>query len=235
MPKHTDPESNSAGRTGAGSAAGISGAGQNRGGGRAEDARGRTAKLKQAGGEAASQLGEAAQDAKRQAREAASSLASQAHDRIRSLADRQVSAGADLVAEVADSVRSAAGSLDDTVPQLAHLAHSAADMVEEFSETMRDQSAAELLEAASDFARRRPSVLFGATAAIGFVMFRLLTAAAPRQSPTYRDADWEDWDDNSDLRNYQRSGTARSAGIGEIGPTGGARSNQGGGGQRYAP
>jgi prephenate dehydrogenase len=110
------------------------------------------------GSDAMSSIGDAASEATRQAREAASSLASQATEQVTRLADQQVSVGADMVAEVAEAIRAAADNMDENVPQLAQLARGAADRIEDFSETIRDQSAADLFESAADFARGgRPS------------------------------------------------------------------------------
>lgn len=152
--------------------------------------------------EAASQIGEAAQQAASQAKEAVSSLTSLANEQVRSLADRQVSVGADLVAHIADAFRSAADSLDENVPQLSDMARGAADRIEDLSETVRDQSAADLLQATADFARRRPALLFGATALTGFLLFRLFKAG-----PSEYDAgEFDEFDDGPDQWNDDQLG-----------------------------
>jgi hypothetical protein len=114
----------------------------------------------------------------RQARDAARSLASQASDQVMSLADRQVSTGAEVAADIADSIRSAAAGLDERAPQLADLARSAARRVEDFSDSLREQSAAELMRSTAAFARRQPAVVFGAAALGGFLLYRLLSTQA---------------------------------------------------------
>jgi hypothetical protein len=122
---------------------------------------------------------------------------------------------------MADSVRSAADSLDERVPQLAQLARGTADRIEDFSESIRDQSAAELFQSAADFARRRPSVLFGATAAIGFLLYRLATVAPVQDYDTFEEVDWEDWEGEDDQPGDDFPSGARTAG----------QRGQGGGGQ----
>jgi hypothetical protein len=125
-------------------------------------------------GEAVSKLADVAQQAGTQAKEAASSLASDANDRAKGFLTQQVASGADLAGHVADSVRSAADSLDRSAPQLASFVRSAAERVEEFSEDMRGKSAEELMRTASDFTRRQPALVFGLASLAGFVLLRVL-------------------------------------------------------------
>jgi hypothetical protein len=133
-------------------------------------------------GEAVSKLGEATQQVGRQAREAATSLASEANQKVKGLMNEQVGAGADLVGHVAASVRQAADSLDQNIPQLAGIVRDAADRIENFSGDIRDKSVDELYRLASDFARRQPAVVFGTAAAAGFLVFRLLKGSASGSS-----------------------------------------------------
>jgi len=127
-------------------------------------------------------------EAVQQAKRAASSLAADANRRIAGLLDRQVSAGADIVGHVAASVRAAADSLDESEPQVADFARVAADHIEDVSEAIRDQSASDLFDTASDFARRRPAVVFGVAAVAGFLLYRVLSAAPPSRAVGARPA-----------------------------------------------
>jgi hypothetical protein len=179
----------------------------------------RSSGIAEMGSEAASQIGDAAQAAGRQAKHAASSIASQANEEVRRLADRQVSVGADFVGQVAESVRSAAGSFDQNVPQLADLARGAAERLEDLSETIRDRSAAELLYATADFARRRPALVFGATALGGFLLFRLLSTGAEQDfagaSDEFED-DWESWQGDDEMSSFESGDSARMGGSGGL-------------------
>jgi ElaB/YqjD/DUF883 family membrane-anchored ribosome-binding protein len=147
---------------------------------RSDDQRdkGRTQDIGAAAGEALSQAGEAIQQTGRQAKDAAMSLATEASEKVKGLMNQQVNAGADLVTEVAKSVHSAADTLDRNAPQLAGLVRGAADRIEGFSDDIRDRSVEELFRSTSDFARRNPAVLFGAAAAFGFLVFRLIKNAS---------------------------------------------------------
>jgi ElaB/YqjD/DUF883 family membrane-anchored ribosome-binding protein len=147
----------------------------------------------------ATQVGEAAQQAGRQAREAASSLAALATEEVKRVADRQMAVGADAVLDVATSVRAAADSLDETIPQLGTIVRGTADRMEEFADTIRDQSIGELSRAAAEFARRRPAIVLGAAAACGFLLFRLFKATPANGYGQDEDeadfASTSDWDD----------------------------------------
>jgi hypothetical protein len=150
-----------------------------------------TTSFAEIGSEAVSQLGDMAGKAGREAKSAARSFAGEAADQARRAADRQVNVGADLIAHVAESFRAAADSLDENVPQLAELARGAADRVDGVSDEIRGQSASELFHTASDFARRRPAVLFGAAAAVGYLFFRVLSTPP---ADAYDDEDDHDFE-----------------------------------------
>jgi ElaB/YqjD/DUF883 family membrane-anchored ribosome-binding protein len=132
--------------------------------------------------ESGSRLANAAQQTVEEAKRATTSVAAEANERVQGLLDQQVAAGAEVISDVAKSVRAAADSLDERVPQLANAARSASDQIEAFSRDIRQQSAAELATTLAQFARRRPAVVFGIAAGLGFVAFRLLNAADSRQS-----------------------------------------------------
>jgi ElaB/YqjD/DUF883 family membrane-anchored ribosome-binding protein len=167
-----------------------------------QDNTSRTRDLGATAGEALSKVSEATQQAGRQARDAATSLASEANEKVKGLMNQQVGAGADLVSHVAQSVRSAADNLDQNIPQLAGLVRGAADRIEEFSEDIRHQSVEQLFQTASDFARRRPAMVFGAAAACGFLLFRLLKNAPAEGSRLSREH-WERFGDDRWPREWQ--------------------------------
>jgi ElaB/YqjD/DUF883 family membrane-anchored ribosome-binding protein len=132
-----------------------------------------------------------AQQTYEDAKRATSSLASDANEKVKGLLDQQVTAGADLMSNVAQSVRVAADNLEPQIPQLANLARDASERIEAFSHDVRHQSASELAQAVAEFARRRPAVVFGVAAALGFVGFRLLNASPSASG--HRDRSGTDW------------------------------------------
>ena len=127
--------------------------------------------------ETASKLGDAAQELGTQAKQAATSLASEANENIKGVLNQKVGMGADMIGHVAESVRAAADNLKQNSPQLAGLVRGAADKIDEFASSTRDKTVEELFETASNFARRQPAVVFGAAAAAGFLLFRILKVA----------------------------------------------------------
>jgi hypothetical protein len=144
----------------------------------ASDRDSRTQGIADQANQAVSKLTEAAQQAGNQAKEAVTSLSSQATSTFKGTLNQQVIAGADLASHVADAVKRAAENLDRDAPQLAGLARGAAEKIHALSAQARDKSVDELFQNASDFARRKPALVFGAAAVIGFALFRVLKTGA---------------------------------------------------------
>jgi ElaB/YqjD/DUF883 family membrane-anchored ribosome-binding protein len=127
-------------------------------------------------GQAGAALTETAQRVGDQARETASSLASDAQQRFHGYMDQQVAAGADLARRVASAIKTAADELDPTSPALSGMVRGAGEKVQELSQQFRDKSADEILADTRAFVRRKPVLVFGAAAALGFVAYRVLNA-----------------------------------------------------------
>jgi hypothetical protein len=121
-------------------------------------------------------LTETAQRVGDQARETASSLATDAQQRFHGYMDQQIAAGADLVGRVASAIKTAADELDRTSPALSGFVRGAGEKVQDLSQQFRGKSADELLADTRDFVRRKPALVFGAAAALGFVAYRVLNA-----------------------------------------------------------
>jgi ABC-type transporter Mla subunit MlaD len=134
-----------------------------------------------------SHLADAAQQAGSQARDAASSLATEATQSAKDFLDQKVAGGADVMSEIAQSVRGAADNLGKTSPQIAGLFKSAADQVDDFSQTLRGQSVEDMVKGVSDFTRRQPALVFGAAALAGFFLFRALKAGSSAASSSSHD------------------------------------------------
>jgi hypothetical protein len=145
----------------------------------------RTQNISGQANQAMARVKEAAQHAGSQAKEAVTSLSSQATSTVKDALNQQVNAGANAASHVAESVRRAADNLDQNLPQLAGLARGAAAKIDALSVEARNKSADELLQTASDFARRQPALVFGAAAIFGFALFRVLKAGGPNE-PQWR-------------------------------------------------
>ena len=117
---------------------------------------------------ASNAFGDATDKAKQQASSAASSMA----DHVKELLNRQVASGADFVSHFASAAKSAAADLDQNAPGFAPVVRGLADRIDGFADDMRDQTADQLFDTASDFTRRQPALVFGLAALAGFLAFR---------------------------------------------------------------
>jgi ElaB/YqjD/DUF883 family membrane-anchored ribosome-binding protein len=106
-----------------------------------------------------------------------STITSQVQDAL----DQQLVRGARVVTNVAKSARRAADELDNDAPQIAGLVRGVADRVEEYSSSLQNQSVTDVYQAASDFTRRQPAVVFGLAALAGFFALRTLKVSSARQ------------------------------------------------------
>ena len=134
--------------------------------------------LRSGAADAMSKISDVAQQAMGEAKKSASSLASAATERAKDAVEERIAGGAELLGQIAASVRVAARELDPASPQLAGFAREAAERIDDFSRQVRDKTVDELLETSSDFARRQPAMLFGAAAAVGFLLFRMMKTTA---------------------------------------------------------
>jgi ElaB/YqjD/DUF883 family membrane-anchored ribosome-binding protein len=130
--------------------------------------------LRSSAADALAKVSDVAQQAMGEAKKSASSLASAATEHAKGAVEERISGGADFLGHVASSMRAAARELEPNAPQLAGYAHEAAGRIEGFSHDIREKSVEELFETSSEFARRQPALLFGAAAACGFLLFRML-------------------------------------------------------------
>lgn len=111
------------------------------------------------------------------AKKAASDGASGVAGQMREYLDRKVHGSGEMAGHFADSAKRAAGDLEQDAPEIANLVRSFAGRVETYADSLREQSAEDVMHAMSDFTRRQPMLVFGATAAAGFLLFRALKSA----------------------------------------------------------
>lgn len=104
----------------------------------------------------------------------AATVTSQVQDAL----DQQVVRGAKTITNVAQSARRAADELEPDAPQIAGLVRGVADRVEEYSRNLETQSVSDIYEAASDFTRRQPALVFGLAALAGFFALRTLKSSS---------------------------------------------------------
>ena len=102
-----------------------------------------------------------------------STITSQVQDAL----DQQVAQGAKVVTKVAKSARRAADELEIDAPQIAGLVRGVADRVEEYSRNLESRSVTDLYQAASNFTRRQPALVFGLAALAGFLALRTVKSS----------------------------------------------------------
>lgn len=133
---------------------------------------------------ATTRLGEAAGEVIQQAKSKGASLATAASGSAKDLLGQRIAAGGEWVGHLAESTKCAADHLEDTSPEFAGLVRQASETIEDLSLQLQTRSVDELVQTATDFARRRPEVVFGISALFAFAAFRVLAGGAARATRT---------------------------------------------------
>ena len=132
--------------------------------------------------EAARKVADVAKDAARATYDAvsaqASELASSVAGELETSAEDQKRRGAETMRTFAGAVQHAAAELDQQSPVVARQFRTAAQKVEDLSESLRDRSIRDLVNDASDLARRQPLWFFGGAIVAGFALSRFLKSSA---------------------------------------------------------
>jgi hypothetical protein len=114
--------------------------------------------------------------------------ASTVTSQVQGALDQQVVRGARMMTNVAHSARRAADELETDAPQIAGLVRGMADRVEEYSRDLGNQSVTDLYQAASDFTRRQPALVFGIAALAGFFALRTIKSSSTSSTGSERRA-----------------------------------------------
>jgi ElaB/YqjD/DUF883 family membrane-anchored ribosome-binding protein len=131
----------------------------------------------------------AVRDIADQAKGAAADTAATLGNQVKGLLDDQVGHGAAVVGRFANATQRAADELEQESPQVARLVRGVADRLDSYANDLQKQSVDELVQAASNYTRRQPAVVFGLAALVGFFALRTFKNAASGssrspQSPT---------------------------------------------------
>ncbi len=122
-----------------------------------------TARESAAGGETREQMKAAVQEVKTAAGEKAEELA-----------QRGTRVGADTVAAVGRSAETLATSLQDQSPAVAEYVRSTGKRIDRLADDLRDKSAGELLNIATEFGKKQPLILLAGAAVVGFALSRVV-------------------------------------------------------------
>jgi hypothetical protein len=142
------------------------------------------AELKQRAGDALQASTDTAQDTLKEAANAAKEVASGAADRVQEQVYEQQRSGADFVERFAANIRDAARAFESDAPFAARGINSAAEYVEDAAEKIRNGSFRDLVDGATDFAKRQPAAFLGISVLAGFTAIRFLKASGGQPSPS---------------------------------------------------
>jgi hypothetical protein len=117
-----------------------------------------------------------------EAADAAKEAAAGAADRVQEQAREQQRSGADFVGRFAGNIRDAARAFENDVPFAARGINSAAEYVDEAAEKIRNGSFRDLVDGATDFAKRQPAAFLGLSVLAGFAAVRFLKASGSESS-----------------------------------------------------
>jgi hypothetical protein len=132
------------------------------------------AEMKQRAGDALRASTDVARDKFKEAAEAAKDAASGTADHLQDKAQRS---GADFIERLAGNIREAAHAFDGDAPFAARGINSAAEYVEGAAEKIRNGSVRDLVDGATDFAKRQPAAFLGLSVLAGFTAVRFLKAS----------------------------------------------------------
>jgi hypothetical protein len=153
------------------------------------------AEIKQRAGDALRASTEVARDKFKEAADAAKGVASGTADHLQDKAREQQRSGADFIDRLAGNIREAAHAFDNDAPFAARGIKSAADYVEDAAEKIRNGSFRDLVDGATDFAKRQPAAYLGLSVLAGFAAIRFLKAsedssASMQERRQSNDASW---------------------------------------------
>jgi gas vesicle protein len=144
------------------------------------------AEVKQRAGDALQASTDVARDKFKEAADAAKDVASGTADQIEDQTRDKQRSGADFVERLAGNIREAAHAFESDAPFAARGINSAAGYVDDAAEKIRNGSFRDLVDGATDFARRQPAAFLGISVLAGFAAVRFLKASSGQSSASKR-------------------------------------------------
>jgi gas vesicle protein len=144
------------------------------------------AEAKQRAGDALRASTDVARDKFKEASDAAKDLASGTVDQVQDHAREQRQSGADFIDRFAGNIRDAARAFEGDAPFAARGINSAAEYVEDTAKKIRDGNFRDLVDGATDFAKRQPAAFLGISVLAGFAAVRFLKASGGETSTSHR-------------------------------------------------
>jgi hypothetical protein len=172
------------------------------------------AEVKQRAGDALRASTDVARDKFKEAADAAKDVAAGTADQLQGQAREQQRSGADFIERFAGNIREAARPFENEAPLAARGINSAADYVEDAAEKIRNGSFRDVVDGATDFAKRQPAAFLGISVLAGFAAIRFLKASGGGSPPSQVADKWSNTP--SSQRSHHRSepspGAASDAG-----------------------
>ena len=163
---------------------------QNQNTGSSQNLKGRVvdagSEMNQRAGDAMSATTDTAGDKFKEAADAAKDVASGTADRLKGQARETQRSGADFIERFAGNIREAARAFENDAPFAARGINSAAEYVDDAAEKIRNGSFRDLVDGATDFAKRQPAAFLGMSVLAGFAAVRFLKASGGRSSSSQR-------------------------------------------------
>ena len=144
------------------------------------------AEIKQRAGDALRASTDVARDKFKEAADAAKDVASGTVDQLQEQTRQQQRTGADFVERFAGNIREAARAFESEAPFAARGINSAAEYVEDAAEKIRNGSFRDVVDGATDFAKRQPAAFLGISVLAGFAAVRFLKASGGQSSSSQR-------------------------------------------------
>jgi hypothetical protein len=146
------------------------------------------AEVKQRAGDALRASTDIARDKFKEAADAAKDVASGAAEQFQDKAREQKHSGSDFVNRLAGNIRDAARAFETDVPFAARGINSAAEYVEDAAGKLRNGTFRDLVDGASDFAKRQPAAFLGLSVLAGFAAVRFFKASG-NETPSSQDGE----------------------------------------------
>ena len=140
------------------------------------------AEIKQRAGDALRSSTDTAREKFKEAADAAKGAVAGAADGLQDQAREQQRSSADFVGKLAGDIREAARAFENDVPFAARGINSAADYVDEAAVKIRNGSFRDIVDGATDFAKRQPAAFLGLSVLAGFAVVRFLKASGGANS-----------------------------------------------------
>ncbi len=140
------------------------------------------AEVRQRAGEALQASTEVAREKLSDAADAVKEVASGTVDRIQAQAREQQWSGAAYVERLAGNIRTAARAFESDAPFAVRGINSVADYVEDAAGKIRNGSFRDIIDGATDFAKRQPAAFLGISVLAGFAAVRFFKASGESQA-----------------------------------------------------